>query len=203
MSGWQNLGRLYVLKGDKAKAIDAADQMMKAASAAPPAGGQIGTTMAVPMAGGPGAAGAPGAAQIYLDAGAPEKALAVYGPDYAAQIEKSGPMLTRYVQFWAQQGTNLDSALATAKKVTELSPAAYSSFSSLATVYQKMRNYGEALKAAEKALSLLRAAASAQGIDPEDDRRHQNSGCEEVNPGDDRPSPFLFFPIVIDTGPGA
>ena len=29
MSGWQNLGRLYVLKGDKAKAIDAADQMMK------------------------------------------------------------------------------------------------------------------------------------------------------------------------------
>jgi tetratricopeptide (TPR) repeat protein len=157
MSGWQNLGRLYILKGDKAKAIDAADQMMKAASAAPPAGGQMGAASAVPMVGGPGAAGAPGAAQIYLDAGAPEKALAVYGPDYAAQNEKSGPILTRYVQFWVQQGTNLDSALAAAKKVTELSPASYSSFSSLASVYQKMKNYGEALKAAEKALSIAPA----------------------------------------------
>ena len=156
MSGWQNLGRLYVLKGDKAKAIDAADQMMKAA-AAPPTAGTMGSVSPAAMAGGPGALGAPGAAQIYLDAGAPEKALAVYGPDFAKQNEKSGPALTRYAQFWTQQGTNLDGALAAAKTVTELSPASYSSFTGLASVYQKMKNYGEALKAAEKALSLAPA----------------------------------------------
>lgn len=157
MSGWQNLGRLYVLKGDKAKAIDAADQMMKAASAAPPAGGQMGAMPATPVAGGPAAAGAPGAAQIYLDAGAPEKALAIYGPAYVTQNEKSGPMLTRYVQFWAQQGTNLDSALAAAKKAVELSAESYGSYTTLSGVYQKMKNYGEALKASEKALSLAPA----------------------------------------------
>lgn len=154
MSGWQNLGRLYILKGDKAKAIDAADQMMKIAAMPPPA--KPGAAPVMPMGGGLGTA-APGAAQIYLDAGVPEKALAIYGPDYAKQNEKSGPMLTRYAQFWAQQVTNLDSALDAAKKVTELSPTAYSSFTSLATVYQKMKNYGEALKAAEKALSLAPA----------------------------------------------
>jgi len=153
MGAWQNLGRLYILKGDKDRAVEAADKMM-AIAAAPPAKGE--EVPAMRMVGGMGA-GAPGAAQIYMDAGRPEKALAAYGPDYVKRNEKSGPMLTRYVQFWSQQGTNLDSALGAAKKVTELSPAAYSSFVSLATVYQKMKNYEEALKAAEKALSLAPA----------------------------------------------
>ena len=66
-------------------------------------------------------------------------------------------MLTRYVQFWAQQGTNLESALAAAKKVVELSPDSYGSYTTLSGVYQKMKNYGEALKASEKALSLAPA----------------------------------------------
>lgn len=130
MTGYQNLARLYLLKGDKDKA---ADQMMKAATAPPMA------------------------AQIYVDAGRPEKALAVYGPDYMSQNAKSGPALGRYAQFWAQQGTNLDSALVAAKTVTGLTPNAYSSYTTLATVYQKMKNYTDALKAAEKALSLAPA----------------------------------------------
>lgn len=133
MTGYQNLARLYLLKGDKDKAVEAADQMMKAATAPPMA------------------------AQIYVDAGRPEKALAVYGPDYMSQNAKSGPALGRYAQFWAQQGTNLDSALVAAKTVTELTPNAYSSYTTLATVYQKMKNYTDALKAAEKALSLAPA----------------------------------------------
>jgi tetratricopeptide (TPR) repeat protein len=151
MGAWQSLGRLYVLKGDKAKAIDAADQMMRAAQA--PAG------VAEPMGrmgGGPGG-GAPGAAQIYLDAGASEKALAAYGPAYVTENEKSAPMLSRYAQFWSQQGTNLDSASAAAKKVTELTPNGYSGYLILAQVYQKMKNYPEALKAAEKALAIAPA----------------------------------------------
>jgi len=153
MSGWLSLGRLYVLKGDKAKAIEAADQMMKLAAAPMPAG----RTEAVPMGGGGPGGGAPGAAQIYLDAGAPEKALAVYGPEYMKQNEKSGPLLSRYAQFWTQQGTNLESALAAAKKVTELTPEAYSGYSSLAQVHLKMKSYADALKAAEKALALAPA----------------------------------------------
>ena len=148
MNGYQNLARLYLLKGDKDKAVEAADQMMKAESAPVPEGGMMTT-------GGPG--GAPGAAQIYIDAGRPEKALTVYGPDYVTQNEKNGAMLGRYAKFWAQQGTNLKSALTAANKVAELTPDGYASYNALATVYQKMKNYGEALKAAEKALSLAPA----------------------------------------------
>jgi len=155
MMGWQNLGRLYLLKGDKDKAVEAADQIMKIVSAPIPSG----TTEAIPMGGGPGGpgAGAPGAAQLYIDAGKPEKALAAYGPEFVKQNAKSGPMLSRYAQFWVLQGTNLDSALAAAKTVTELTPTAYGAFNTVAAIYQKMKNYGEALKAAEKALVLAPA----------------------------------------------
>jgi tetratricopeptide (TPR) repeat protein len=156
MSAYGNLARLYLLKGDKAKAVETADQMLKVAAAPPPAA-KTDAVPAVPMGGPPGMTAAPMAAQIYMDAGRPEKALAVYGPEYMSQNAKSGPALGRYAQFWAQQGTNLDSALAAAKMVTELTPAAYASYNALASVYQKMKNYGEALKAAEKALSLAPA----------------------------------------------
>ncbi|MCX6563073.1 MAG: tetratricopeptide repeat protein [Candidatus Aminicenantes bacterium] len=165
MSAYGNLARLYLLKGDKAKAVETADQMLKVAAAPPPAakadavpavpmGGPPGM---IPMGAPPGMTAVPMAAQIYMDAGRPEKALAVYGPEYISQNAKSSPTLGRYAQFWAQQGTNLESALAAAKSVTELTPNAYSSFNALAMVYQKMKNYGEALKAAEKALSLAPA----------------------------------------------
>jgi tetratricopeptide (TPR) repeat protein len=176
MSAYGNLARLYLLKGDKDKAVETADQMLKVAAAPPPASrteaipaveakvaaapppaAKADAVPAVPMSGPPGMTAAPMAAQIYMDAGRPEKALAVYGPEYMSQNAKSGPALGRYAQFWAQQGTNLDSALAAAKTVTELTPTAYASYNTLATVYQKMKNYGEALKAAEKALSLAPA----------------------------------------------
>ena len=153
--GYQNLARLYLLKGDKAKAVEAADQLVKAAAPmTPPAGAPAGAVPATPMAG---MAPEPLAAQIYVDAGKMDKALAIYGPDFAAKNSKIGPLLSRYVQFWAGQGTNLDSALAAAKTVVALTPDAYSAHSSLANVLEKMKNYPEALKAAEKALSLAPA----------------------------------------------
>jgi tetratricopeptide (TPR) repeat protein len=165
MTAYQNLARLYLLKGDKDKAVEAADQMMKVAAAPPPAAKAEAAVPAM-IGGPPGMTPAPMAAQIYMDAGRQEKALAVYGPEYMSQNAKSGPALGRYAQFWAQQGTNLDSALAAAKTVTELTPDAYNSYNTLATVYQKMKNYGEALKAAEKALSLapVQPAQIKEGI---------------------------------------
>ena len=117
MAGYQSLARLYLLKGDKDKAVEAADQMLKVAAAPPPPAAKGEAVPAIPMGGPGGASPAPMAAQIYIDAGKPEKALAVYGPDYVNQNAKSGPALSRYAQFWAQQGTNLDSALGRGQNV--------------------------------------------------------------------------------------
>ena len=157
MTGYQNLARLYLLKGDKDKAVEAADQIMVLAAAPPPPAAKGEAVPAKPMGSPAGMSAAPQAAQIYIDAGKPEKALAVFGPEFVTQNANSAPVLNRYAQFWAQQGTNLDSALAAAKMATELTPSAYGPFNILAAVYQKMKNYGEALKAAEKALALAPA----------------------------------------------
>jgi tetratricopeptide (TPR) repeat protein len=161
ITAYQALARLYLLKGEKDKAVEAADKMMKAA-ASPPAkpaargegrgGGESG---AVPMPGfNPAATAAPMAAQIYIDAGRQDKALALFGPDFLKENMANSPILSRYAQFWAQQGQNLESALTAAKKVTELTPEGVAGYNTLSQVYLKMKNYPEALKAAEKALSL-------------------------------------------------
>jgi tetratricopeptide (TPR) repeat protein len=41
--------------------------------------------------------------------------------------------------------------------MTELAPDSFNSYTALSTVYQKLKNYDEALKAAEKALSIAPA----------------------------------------------
>ena len=125
-----SLAQLYLLKGDKVKASETADRMMKFAS--------------MPAE----------AARIYADAGQVDKALAVYGPEYLKKIIDNAQLLGRYAQFWSSQSQNLESALEAAKKATELTPDGYSAWNILSQVYQKHKNYGEALKAAEKALSL-------------------------------------------------
>jgi tetratricopeptide (TPR) repeat protein len=153
MTGYQNLARLYLLKGDKAKAVEAADRMMKVTMPPPPA--KPGAEPATPVD--PAAIAAPMAAQIYVDASQVEKALAIYGPEYLKKNSGNTTTLARYVQFWSTQGQNLDSALAAAKKITELSPDSYTGYSALGTVYLKMKNYAEALKSAEKALALAPA----------------------------------------------
>ena len=153
ITGYQNLARLYLLKGDKDKAVDAADRMMKLAMVPPPA--KPGATPSAPFD--PAAMAAPLAAPLYIDAGHPEKALAVYGPEFLKKNMDNAGNLSRYAQFWSTQGQNLDSALTAAKKVTEQTPDGYSGFNTLGSVYLKMKNYPEALKAAEKALTLAPA----------------------------------------------
>ncbi|MCX6574819.1 MAG: tetratricopeptide repeat protein [Candidatus Aminicenantes bacterium] len=146
---YQNLAQLYLLKGDKAKAAETADEMLKFAASLPsPSGPMSGTAMSpVLMA-------APMAARIYVEAGYPDKALATYGPEFMKKIMENSSMLGRYAQFWSDQGQNLESALEATKKAIALTPDSYSPWNTMGQIYLKQKNYDEALKAAEKALSL-------------------------------------------------
>jgi tetratricopeptide (TPR) repeat protein len=146
---YQSLAQLYLLKGDKLKAAETADEMIKFAAALPgPSGPMSGTSMSpVLMA-------APMAARVYVDAGYPDKALATYGPEFMKKIMENSAMLVRYAQFWSDQGQNLESALEAAKKATALTADSYSPWNMVGQIYLKQKNYDEALKAAEKALAL-------------------------------------------------
>lgn len=149
---YQSLAQLYLLKGDKGKAVEAADQMIKIATSLPsppepmPERAVTPMMMAVPMA-----------ARIYVDAGQLDKALAVYGPEYLKQNMDNFGALGRYAQFWSTQGQNLESALAAAKKATELSKDNYSFWNTLSDILLKQKKYDDALKAAEKALEIAPA----------------------------------------------
>jgi tetratricopeptide (TPR) repeat protein len=146
---YQSLAQLYLLKGDKAKAAETADEIIKFAAGLPgPSGPMSGTAMSpVLMA-------APTAARVYVEAGYPDKALATYGPEFMKKIMENSAMLGRYAQFWSGQAQNLESALEAAKKAIALTPDSYSSWNTMGQIYLKQKNYDEALKAAEKALSL-------------------------------------------------
>jgi tetratricopeptide (TPR) repeat protein len=62
--------------------------------------------------------------------------------------------LSSYASFWAGEEKNLESALAAAGKVVELSPANAYYWGVLATVHQKLKNYDAAISAGEKAVDL-------------------------------------------------
>ena len=91
------------------------------------------------------------AVRAYAKTGQDEKALALYGPAYVEKQTADAAALSRYATFWAGQGKNLDSALAAAKKAVELKERSYSYWWGLSSVYQKMKNIPEAIKAKEKA----------------------------------------------------
>jgi tetratricopeptide (TPR) repeat protein len=95
-------------------------------------------------------------AYAYCAAGQEAKALEVYGP---AWLENSGVGLSAqdirsYATFWLRQGTNLDSALAAAKRTVELEPRTYYMWTTLSDIYAKLGNKPEGIKAAEKAVEL-------------------------------------------------
>ena len=93
------------------------------------------------------------AAQNYIKLGKEEKALQLFGPEFAAKHQDDASVLNTYAWFWAGQGKNLESALEAAKKSVEMQ-GAYYNWDTVATVYQKMGMLEEALKAAEKAYEL-------------------------------------------------
>jgi tetratricopeptide (TPR) repeat protein len=94
------------------------------------------------------------AASIYCKQGLMEKALAVYGPDYIGKYMDKASTLSSYGRFWANQGQNLDSALAAAKKSVALSPDEAYNWDGLGQIYLKLKKYDEAIEAAKKALDL-------------------------------------------------
>ncbi len=69
--------------------------------------------------------------------------------------------LWQYGGFWARQNKNLDDALAASKRSVELLPGLNYLWNTLSLVYEKMQNYPEAIKAAEKALETAPEAAKA------------------------------------------
>jgi tetratricopeptide (TPR) repeat protein len=93
------------------------------------------------------------AAQNYIRLGKEEKALEIFGPEFAAKYQDSPMELNQYAWFWAGQGKNLESALEAAKKSIALQEAYYN-WDTLSAVYKKMEKWDDALKAAEKAAEL-------------------------------------------------
>ncbi len=94
------------------------------------------------------------AAAVNMKAGREAKALELYGPAFAKKNETDTMALYSYAGFWARQGKNLDDALAAAKKAVDRMPGAFYLWSTLSLVYEKMKNYPEAIKAKEKSIEL-------------------------------------------------
>jgi tetratricopeptide (TPR) repeat protein len=94
------------------------------------------------------------AAGAYLKMNKDDKALALFGPAYMQKNIKDASALNSYAWFWAGQGKNLQSALTAAKQAVELKPKQYYIWDTLATIYAKMKNTAEAVKAMEKAIEL-------------------------------------------------
>lgn len=91
------------------------------------------------------------AARIYIKLDKSEKALALYGPEYAEKNMENSDSLYSYARFWGTQGENLESALKAAQKAVALDQSYYV-WDTLALVYQKLGRYEEAIKAEEKAI---------------------------------------------------
>jgi tetratricopeptide (TPR) repeat protein len=152
----QLLAQVYIQKGDKARAAEAAEEILKVAAANPP--------VAPPAKAGSGEApparmdmSAQNAARIFVEADKMDRALAVFGPEYLKKNIENGRAVTAYVSFWLGQGKNLESALEAAQKAVVLAPAAYTGWNNLSQVNLKLKKYDEALKAAEKALEIAPA----------------------------------------------
>jgi tetratricopeptide (TPR) repeat protein len=93
-------------------------------------------------------------AAAYVKTGKDEKALAIFGPEYIKSKSGDANSLYGYARFWTMQGKNLDNALEAAKKAVEIKPGVFYFWSTLSDVHLKLKNYPEALKAAEKAYEL-------------------------------------------------
>ncbi len=97
-------------------------------------------------------------AGIYGKLKKPEKALAVFGPEFIKTHGDDQNILASYASFWSRQGTNLDSALEAAKKSVALTSDYYNNYIT-ANILFKMKKYTEALPYAETAVEQAKAMA--------------------------------------------
>ena len=98
-------------------------------------------------------------AGIYAKLNKADKALALFGPEFAKKNWGDGDILASYAGFWYRQGSNLDDAAAAAKRSVELAPDYYN-YNILGQLLLKQKKYDEALKAAEKAVELVKPMAA-------------------------------------------
>jgi len=117
-------------------------------------------------------------AAAYVKTGKDDRALVIFGPEYIKSKTDDANSLFGYARFWAMQGKNLDSALEAAKKSVELKPGVFFTWSTLSDVQLKLKNYPEALKAAEKACDLAEDYAK-QGMQAKVDRIKKEQGEEK------------------------
>ena len=97
-------------------------------------------------------------ASVYIRLEKTDKALAVYGPEFAQKNWGDEGTLGSYASYWNRQGKNLDSALEAAKRAVELTSDYFNNFI-LGQVLFKLKKYDDALKAAEKAVELVKPVA--------------------------------------------
>ncbi len=97
-------------------------------------------------------------AMLYARLDKLDKALALYGPEYANKNWGDQMALYSYASFWNRQAKNLESAVAAAKRSVELK-ADYFNYFVLGQVLFKAKDYPAALQAAEKALELAKPMA--------------------------------------------
>jgi len=176
----ENLATLYALKDDAAKAdeeygkdfaedyvtnaifalnsyanfwieqgrnLESAEEMADIMAAAIGAGRDVPPYMCSQVAG------------LYTKLKKEDKAMAVYGPGFAERCRDDQSALASYASFWNRQGKNLDSALGAAKRSVELTSDYFNNFT-LAQILFKLKDYPEALKAAEKAVELVKPMAA-------------------------------------------
>ncbi len=93
------------------------------------------------------------AAQTFIAWDKKDRALAVFGPSAAAKIGDDAMGLNNYAWFWAQQGTNLESALAAVQKSIALEDRDWSE-DTLAVVLLGLGRLDEALAAVNKAMAI-------------------------------------------------
>jgi tetratricopeptide (TPR) repeat protein len=92
-------------------------------------------------------------AQTFLAWDKKERVLAVYGPAAVAKIGDDAMGLNSYAWFWAEQGTNLESALAAAQRSIELDDRDWTE-DTLAVILLGLGRLDEALAAVNKAMAM-------------------------------------------------
>jgi len=175
----QNLAQLYVLKGDPAKAEeefgkDYLDDFLSASVSALTEYANFWVEQGTNLASAEAMADLTAelvakvkpdqwytlaqVAGAYIKLDKTDKALAVYGPEFAKKYWGDQNVLSSYAAFWNRQSKNLDGAAEAARRSVELTSDYYNN-NILGQVLFKLKRYGEALKAAEKAVELVKPMA--------------------------------------------
>ncbi len=171
----QNLAQLYLLKDDKAKAEeeygkDFADSLLSSTTSsllnyANFWAGQNMNLESAEKAADTAIELSPDAAYVLQRAAAfysrlnkVDKALGIYGPDFAKKNWAEEGNLSSYAAFWNREGKNLESAVEAARRSVELTADYYNCYN-LGQLLFKLKKYPEALKAAEQAVELVKPMA--------------------------------------------